>query len=128
MSEFLQTILYAVITTCLPIIIGYVVSYLKAKRDKELQNIDSTYVKNTIKETTDTVISVVQTVAQTYVDDLKKAGRFTVEEQKIALSKAISQAKDLITIEAENVIVEKYSDLDAWIKTTIESYIQSTKK
>jgi hypothetical protein len=127
MNEFLQNLLYAVITAGLPVIIGYGVSYLKAKRDQKLQDIDNTYVKETILDATNIVIDAVKTVAQTYVDDLKKTGKFTVEEQKIALEKAIEQAKLLLTLDTTNLVIQKYNDLDAWIKTVIEAYIKTTK-
>ena len=128
MNEFLQNLLYVVITAVLPVIVGYGISYLKAKRDEKLQSIDNTYVKETITEVTDIIMNVVDTVSQTYVDDLKKEGTFKEEQQKEALNKAIYQAKDLISLEAANLIIDKYSDLDEFIRTTIESYIRTTKK
>lgn len=127
MNEFLQNLLYVVITTVLPILVGYGISYLKAKRDKELLNIDNTYIEETIIKATDIVLDTVDTVTQTYVDDLKKSGAFNEKEQKTALSKAINQAKELITLDTANLIVEQYNDLDTWIRNTIESYITKTK-
>ena len=127
MNELLQNVLYAVITGALPILVGYAVAYLKAKRDKELQKIDNTYVSDTIKDATNIIIDTVDTIAQTYVDDLRKVSKFTPEEQKIALDKAITQTKNLLSTDAINLVVEKYNDLDGWIRNIIESYIKSTK-
>lgn len=127
-KELLQTLLYAVITTGLPIILGYGVTYLKAKRDEKLQNIDNIYVNETITEVTDIIMSVVDTVAMTYVDDLKKVGAFDLDKQDEALHKAINQTKDLMNNDMTNLVVEKYNDLDGWIRSQIESYIKSTKK
>lgn len=127
-NELLQTLLYAVITTGLPIILGYGVTYLKAKRDEKLQNIDNIYVNETITEVTDIIMSVVDTVAMTYVDDLKKVGAFDLDKQDEALHKAINQTKNLINNDMTNLVVEKYNDLDGWIRSQIESYIKSTKK
>ena len=128
MEKFLQEFIYAVASVGLPIIITYVISYIKAKRDEKLLNIDNTYVKETIKDATNIVFNVVDTVAQKYVDDLKKAGKFDVNEQKEALLKAIDETKNLLNNDAINLITEKYNDLDSWIRTTIESYIKASKK
>lgn len=126
-NELLETLLYAVITTGLPILLGYGISYLKTKRAEKLQTIDNTYVKETITQATDIIISVVDEVAMTYVDDLKKTGSFDLDKQKIALEKAVTQAKTLLNNDATNLVVEKYNDLDSWIRSQIESYIKSTK-
>jgi hypothetical protein len=127
-NKLLQDVLYLVITTGLPILLGYGVSYLKAKRDEKLQNIDNTYVKETLTEATEIIFNVVDTVAQTYVDDLKKDGSFDLDKQKEALQKALIQAKKLMNDDMTNLVVEKYNDLDEWIRSQIESYIKITKK
>ena len=127
-NELLQTLLYVVITTGLPILLGYGVSYLKAKRDEKLQNIDNIYVKETIIDATNIIINTVNTVGQTFVDDLKKNGKFDLSKQDEALNKALNQAKDLLSLDATNLIIQKYNDLDKFIRTTIESYISSKKK
>jgi hypothetical protein len=127
MNEFLQNLLYAVITTSLPLIVGYGVSYLKAVRAEKLQQIDNKYAEKTITQVTDIIMDAVDTVSQTYVDSLKKEGTFNQDKQKEALNMAIEKAKELINIESENLIVEKYNDLDTFIRNTIEAYIRSTK-
>lgn len=128
MDKFWQDLLYVVITAVVPILVGYFVSFLKAQRDKGLQEIDNTYVKTTFKEVTDIILKAVDTVSQTFVDNLKKEGSFDETKQKEALEKAINQAKDMINEEGVNLVLEKYGDLDAFIRLTIEAYIQSTKK
>lgn len=128
MDKLLQDLLYVAITAVVPILAGYIVSFLKAQRNKGLQEIDNTYVKNTFKEVTDIILNVVDTVTQTFVDDLKKEGTFDETKQKEALEKAITQAKEMINEDGVNLVLEKYGDLDAFIRLTIEAYIQSTKK
>jgi ribonuclease PH len=126
-NNLLETVLYAVITTGLPILLGYVISYLKSKTNEKLQKIDNTYVKETIAQATDIVISVVDTVGQTYVDDLKKNNSFDLDKQKEALNKAVEQVKELMNNDMTNLVVEKYNSFDSWIRSQIESYIKSTK-
>lgn len=126
-NGLLQTLIYAVITAGLPILLGYGISLLKVKRDEKLQNIDNEYVKNIIVDATNIVLGVVDTVGQTYVDDLKKKGKFDAEKQKEALNKALDQAKNLMNNEMVTLVVDKYNDLDTWIRTQIESYIKNSK-
>lgn len=126
-KELIETLLYAVITTGLPILLTYSVSYLKAKRNEKLQNIENTYIKDTLIDATNIIINTVDAVSQTYVNDLKENGKFKTEEQNEALRKAINQTKELLSLDAINLIVEKYNDIDLYIRNTIESYIASTK-
>lgn len=126
-NGLLQTLIYAFITAGLPILLGYGISLLKVKRDEKLQNIDNEYVKNIIVDATNIVLGVVDTVGQTYVDDLKKEGKFDAEKQKEALNKALNQAKNLMNDEMVTLVVDKYNDLDTWIRTQIESYIKNSK-
>lgn len=128
MDKILQDLLYAVITAVLPILVGYFVSYMKAKREEKLQKINNTYVKTTIQDVTDIIFNVVDTVSQTYVDNLKKEGTFDESKQKEALNKAINQAKELINEDGTKLITEKYNDLDTFIRNTIEAYIKNSKK
>lgn len=126
-NELLQTLLYTVITTILPIITAYIISFLKAKRDEKLQNINNEYIRNTLKDAMDIILDTVDTISQTFVDDLKKDGKFDKDKQKEALEKAINQAKKLMSEEAISLIIEKYNDLDEWIRTQIEAYIKAKK-
>jgi len=126
-NELLQTLLYTVITTILPIITAYIISFLKAKRDEKLQDINNEYIRNTLKDAMDIILDTVDTISQTFVDDLKKDGKFDKDKQKEALEKAINQAKKLMSEEAISLIIEKYNDLDEWIRTQIEAYIKAKK-
>lgn len=51
-----------------------------------------------------------------------------MENQKEALEKALNQAKDLMNNDMTGLVVEKYNDLDGWIRNQIEAYIRATKK
>lgn len=126
-NELLQTLLYTVITTILPIITAYIISFLKAKRDEKLQDINNEYIRNTLKDAMDIILDTVDTISQTFVDDLKKDGKFDKDKQKEALEKAINQAKKLMSEEVISLIIEKYNDLDEWIRTQIEAYIKAKK-
>ena len=84
-------------------------------------------MRDTLVDVTSIIINSVDTVGQTYVNNLKENGKFKAEEQATALQKAIDQTKELLSLDATNLVVEKYNDLDLYIRNTIESYILSNK-
>ena len=77
---------------------------------------------------TEIVISAVKTVFQTYVDSLKKEGKFDKESQLIALNKARNIAYRQMTEEIKQFIEANYGNLDAWLNTQIEATVSTLKK
>lgn len=66
-------------------------------------------------------------IQQTFVDQLKKDGKFSKEKQLIALEKAKLQARKLITDETKKIIEENYGPFEDWLEVQIEALIKSTK-
>jgi len=73
------------------------------------------------------VMSAVQSVFQTYVDALKKQGKFTAEEQKIANEKALSIIKSQLTDELQVYIKDNFGDMETYLKEQIEAMIYQLK-
>jgi hypothetical protein len=78
------------------------------------------------------IISIVEravrSVLQTYVDSLKKEGRFDKEAQVKALELARSQILVELNAEAREFITTNYGDLDTFITNQIEATINLLKK
>lgn len=105
-----------------------VISLLGAKRVSWL----STKIKNEkankmIKTATEIVVSAVKTVFQTYVDALKKEGKFDKESQILALTKAKDIALSQMTEDVKEFIQTNYGKLDLWLTTQIEANINTLK-
>ena len=64
---------------------------------------------------------------QTYVESLKKEGAFTSEKQKEALAKCLTIIEGSLSTELKDYIVNNYGDMEAYLKTLIESTIYSLK-
>lgn len=124
MNEILLNILSVVVTAIiLPLISmvgGKLINWLSAKIKNEKAG-------NLIGTATEIVINAVKSVFQTYVDSLKKEGKFDKESQLIALSKAKDVAISQMTEEVKEFIRENYGDLDAWLNTQIEATIDTLK-
>lgn len=74
------------------------------------------------------VMTAVQSVAQTYVETLKKAGQFDETAQKAANDKALEIIKGQLTQELSEYITENFGDMDQYLRTLIESTIYQLKK
>ena len=66
-------------------------------------------------------------VAQTYVDELKKSGTFTEENQKIAMQKALEVAKKQLTQEALEFIEITYGDITEYLTSKLEAEVKIQK-
>lgn len=124
MNEILLNILSVVVTAIiLPLISmvgGKLINWLSAKIKNEKAG-------SLIGNATEIVINAVKSVFQTYVDSLKKEGKFDKESQLIALNKAKDVAISQMTEEVKEFIRENYGDLDAWLNTQIEATIDTLK-
>ena len=90
------------------------------------------YVKN--KETaamlsniSEIVMKCVQETYQTYVQELKDKDIFDAEAQKTALNNCISNIKSLLTTEMSDYLSKNYADVEKFLKTLVESTINTLK-
>ena len=72
-------------------------------------------------------VTAVIYVAQTYVDELKKSGTFTEENQKIAMQKALEVAKKQLTQEALEFIEITYGDITEYLTSKLEAEVKIQK-
>lgn len=73
------------------------------------------------------VNSAVKATYQSYVEGLKGTDAWTKETQERALQMALETAKAELTTEALKYIEEQHGDIDAYIKTLIESVLYDLK-
>lgn len=70
----------------------------------------------------------VNTIQQTYVDTMKKQGKFTEENQKEAFNRALTIVKTQLTPELNSYIQEHFGDVEEYLRAQIESIIYQNKK
>ena len=70
----------------------------------------------------------VNTIQQTYVDSMKKQGKFTEENQKEAFNRALTIVKTQLTPELNSYIQEHFGDIEEYLRAQIESIIYQNKK
>jgi hypothetical protein len=127
MKEILTTIIQVVVIPAIPVLVTYLVKYLKVKADQTTTKINNELVRTYLQEATDAVLQAVTYTAQTYVDTLKKQGKFDKEAQEKAFNTAKDIALKLLTDEAKQMIEDLYGDLMLWLETKIEQTVKEQK-
>lgn len=126
-SAILTTIIQVVIIPAVPILVTFVVKLLKTKAEQAAVKINNDLVKQYLQEAVDAVLQAVTYTSQTYVDSLKKQGKFDAEAQKVAFNTAKTLAIQLLTEDAKEMITDLYGDLAVWIDSKIEQTVKEQK-
>lgn len=112
----LNDIFYMVLTVAVPLVLRYVAQLVKTK------------VQNSKHENAvDAVLSAVEYVNQTYVDALKKAGKFDDNAQVEALLRAKEAALSIMDDCTREWIAKTYVGLDKWLTVQIEATVKAVK-
>lgn len=93
---------------------------LKQKKDNELH---SKYLG--MLETT--IIDCVLSTTQTYVEALKKEGKFDADAQKIAFTKTYTNVMAILNKDAKKYLEEAIGDLETYVYNKIEAEVKLTK-
>ena len=126
-KEFIQQLMYLVITGILPFVTVYFANFVKSIIQKNKDNIESEQVQNLIDYAGEAISVAVMTVSQTYVDTMKRQGKFDAEAQAIAKQMAIDKAKELISREMKSAIELVYTNFDAYLDNYIEIVVRESK-
>lgn len=126
--EFVKDILYILITAAVPVLTTYVCKFLYAKWTEGKTKIENEKISSTLDSVVTMVIGVVESVNQTFVDELKKKGEFTEENAKEAFNKSKETALKMLSNEAADIITTIYGDVNVYLDTLIEATVKQLKK
>ena len=127
MREFLKDIFLAVLTAAVPMLTAYLVVFIRKAGDSAAANAESVMVKTYITEVTEAIAAAVAATNQTYVDSLKKTGKFDGVAQKEAAQKALEACMASISPAAQSFIEEAYGDIREYLTTRIEAEVRRQK-
>ena len=127
MKDLLLELLYGVITATVPVLAAFAVQLILRVKDKVIAQTDSTKQKQYADEIAKAIIDAVSATSQTYVDALKKAGKFDEAAQKEAAQKALTSALAAISPAAKQFIEQMYGDVIEYLTTKIEAEVRSQK-
>lgn len=126
-TEALHELLYVVVVIIIPLLVRYLVAYLNVKTKEYSDQLNNETLRKYVTDANDIIATIVLSVSQTYVDAMKKAGKFTLEAQETAKNMAVEKAKELISEASRNAIITMYNDFDAYIESQIEALVRETK-
>ena len=126
--EILKDILYILITTAVPVLVTYLCKFLYEKWTEIKAKVENEKVSNTLDQVVLMVLDCVEKVNQTYVDSLKKNGKFTKEASEEAFKMCKETALSMLSEDAAIIIKEVYGDVDVYLDTLIESLVKQLKK
>lgn len=111
----------------LGILTAYIVQLIKVKMAQLSEKTKNETLNKYTYMLTDTITSCVIAVNQTYVDTLKKQGRFDADAQKEAFRRVYEQVIEILKGDALNYLDEAYSDLRGYITALIEQQVREYK-
>ena len=127
-KEVLMNLIYLGIVILVPTLIygvkrgaAALVEYLNTKTNKSI-------LDSIMAEITTFVSESVTYVMQTYVDSMKKSGKFDKESQKTAYNMAYDAAVKLIPTESKEMFESVYGSLDEYLKILIEAEVKKLKQ
>ena len=129
-THLLTGILFVIIAGVGVSIVEKVLEITNAKIDKvqkETKLKENELLNSYIDFAQEIITKAVITVSQTYVDSLKKSGKFDKEAQVKAKKYATEIAKNLISTEGKKAIKTIYKDYDNYVDSVIESTCKKLK-
>lgn len=115
LAEVIATLARVLIAACIP----YAMKLLKDKIHNDKAN-------KYIDKAQDVIIQCVDYVNQTYVDALKKEGKFDKEAQATAFEMSKDYVLDLIDKNAKEAVIEMFGDFELWVNSMIESSVRNS--
>ena len=125
--EMLNEIFQVCIIPLFGILTTYLVKYITIKMEEIQLKAKNEKANKYLDMLTDTITSCVIATNQTYVEALKKEGKFDLEAQKLAFEKTMNAVLALLTKESQEYLNEAVGDLNLYISQQIEAAVNLTK-
>ena len=125
--QMLQDIFFTCVIPLLGILCVYGVTALKKYAEGIKEQTDNDLYDKYIDMLISTIETCVIATNQTYVDELKKQGKFGPEEHNIAYHKTFDAVKALLSEEAQKYLATIYGDLDFYISQLIQESVRVNK-
>ena len=127
-----MNLLYDIFDLCIiplfGVLVAYVVKYINAKGNEIAANVDSELASKYIVMLTTTVTDCVVATNQTYVEALKKEGKFDKDAQAKAFQMTYDAVIGILTDDAKEYLANFYGDLTLYLTKRIEAEVVANKK
>jgi predicted PurR-regulated permease PerM len=126
-NDTLNIIITAIIVPTLAALVPLLISFLNQKTAELNQKIGNEKLNRYIDIAEDAVSTAVTSVFQTYVDTLKKQGKWNDATAEIAFTEARNKAIAIMGQAAKEALAQAYGDVNLWIDNKIEMHVQLNK-
>lgn len=127
-----MNLLYDIFDLCIiplfGVLVAYVVKYINAKGNEIAANVDSELASKYIVMLTTTITDCVVATNQTYVEALKREGKFDKDAQAKAFQMTYDAVMDILTDDAKEYLANFYGDLTLYLTKRIEAEVVANKK
>ena len=123
----LQQIFELCIIPLLGIVTFYIVQFIKTKTEELNANNSNEVLSKYIEMLSNTICECVIATNQTYVEALKKQGKFDAEAQKKAFTMTLNAVMNIMGEEAILYLNEACGDLSIYISNLIEAEVKAQK-
>ena len=123
LEQVFELIVYPVLS-----ITGMYLTYLIGVKIKEIQQkTDNEQTQKYLDMLNVTIQNAVMATTQTYVDSLKKEGKFDIEAQKVAFGLTYDAVMKVLTEDAIKYLTIVVGDLETYVTNTIEANVKLVK-
>lgn len=125
--ELLTQIFELVIIPLLGALTIYAVKWINAKSEEIKIKNDNEILDKYLSMLAETVTKCVIATNQTYVETLKKEGKFDSEAQKVAFEKTYTAVMEIISVDMVDYLTEAVGDFETFLMQSIEAEVNSNK-
>lgn len=125
--SLLAEIMEVVVIPLLGILTAYIVKLVNAKIEDINKKRDNALEEKYLLMLGETINDCVIATTQTYVETLKKQGKFDAEAQKEAFNQTYSAVMNILSEEAKNYLTTAVGDLNLYITQKIEAEVNANK-
>lgn len=126
-QEILNNIIYTLVTTLVPLLITYIVLMAKNKLTEQIKNIKNEEAKETLERLNSLILDAIIDTANNFTNKVKEEGKWSNKTAEEALNKSLEIVKSQLTEEVKAIIVEKYNDLESYLKSQIVATYERNK-
>ena len=126
--NLLTQIFEVCIIPLLAVLTTYIVKYIQVKSAEITSKSENELVDKYVNMLSYTISSCVVATNQTYVESLKKQGKFDAEAQKIAFNMTLEAVLGILSEDAKEYLSEAFGDLNSYITSQIEASVNMNKK
>lgn len=125
--ELINQLFELVIIPLLGALTIYAVRWINAKTKKISKETDNETLNKYLKMLSETITKCVIATNQTYVETLKKQGKFDEEAQKIAFQKTYEAVITIISDDAMEYLTSAVGDFETFLMESIEAEVNENK-